>query len=218
MGTLDLEFVADLRGRLQLARAVETGTYLGVTARALAGVFPEVVTIELAPKLHQRASIALSDLAQVTPLQGHSCDRLAEVAGAAVPTLYFLDGHWSGGVTKGAEDQCPVLAELAAIGTGHPDDCFVIDDARLFTSAPPPPHVPEQWPTFLEIVDTIRLARPDHLITLLADQVIAVPPAGKPALDAYGLRMQPKIGLNDHLFAARNRLRHAILVRKAARR
>ncbi len=106
-----------------------------------------------------------------------------------VASLYFLDGHWSGGGTEGVGDECPVLAELQAIGAGHPDDCFVVDDARLFTSAPPPPHDPAQWPTVAELFDAIRALRPEHVVTVLDDQVIAVPPRGKPALDAHGLRV-----------------------------
>jgi hypothetical protein len=106
-----------------------------------------------------------------------------------VPSLYFLDGHWSGGSTEGVGDECPVLGELQAIGAGHPDDCFVVDDARLFTSAPPPPHDPAQWPTVAELFDALRVLRPQHVVTVLDDQVIAVPPRAKPALDAHGLRV-----------------------------
>jgi hypothetical protein len=173
-----------------LRRAIETGTFRGLTARALAGVFGEVVTIELSPDFHRSAAEALSDLPTVRVLQGHSVERLTEVSDASVPTLYFLDGHWSGGDTSGAEDECPVLEELAAIGHGHPDDAIVIDDARLFTSSPPPPHRAERWPSLLDVIDAIRAIRPDHLITVLNDQVIAVPQRAKPAIDGYGQRIQ----------------------------
>src|SRR5690349_3797999 len=112
MGSVDLRFAADLRDRLGLRRAVETGTYKGRTARALAQVFPAVVTIELSRELHERAVRRLGDLPGVTPLQGHSAERLGELPPADGGSLYFLDGHWSGGVTAGQEDDCPLLAEL----------------------------------------------------------------------------------------------------------
>jgi hypothetical protein len=190
VGTIDLRLASDLRDQVGLQRAIETGTYLGGTARALASVFGSVITIELSRSLHERAVTGLRDLPQVEAMHGHSSEVLHGVVRCDVPTLYFLDGHWSGGSTEGAADECPVLDELAAIGAGHRDDCLVIDDARLFTSAPPPPHNPTHWPTIVEVFDAIRSQRPGHVVTLLADQIIAVPQRAKPAVDAYGARLQ----------------------------
>jgi hypothetical protein len=186
MGSIDLALAGRLRERLGLARAVETGTYQGATTRELAGVFPTVITIELSEELHRDAVTGLRDLTNVTPLQGHSADRLSDVADPEAATLFFLDGHWSGGVTAGADDECPVLRELAAIGAGNPEDCIFIDDARLFLAAPPPPHDPEAWPTLLDVINAIRADRPDHHITVLEDQIVAVPQEGKPIIDAHG--------------------------------
>jgi hypothetical protein len=199
MGTVDLPLAADLRRRLGLRRAVETGTFRGGTARRLATVFPEVVTIELSVDLHRSAQAALRDTPRVRALQGHSVARLGELTDPDLPTLYYLDGHWSGGATGGSDDECPVLAEIAAIAAGHPDDCVIVDDARMFTSAPPPPHRAEQWPTLMEVVDAIRERHPDHLVTLLADQIVAVPSRARPALDDYGARLRPRPGVLDHL-------------------
>ncbi len=60
----------------------------------------------------------------------------------------------------------------------------------MFTSAPPPPHRPDQWPTIVEVFDAIRGQRPDAYVTLLNDQVIAVPQGARPAIDEYGLRLR----------------------------
>ena len=190
MGTIDLQLATDLRDELGLRRAVETGTFRGDTARALAGLFDGVVTIELSKSLHKRAASALADLPNVEAIQGHSAEVLGKAVGLDTPTLYFLDGHWSGGKTEGSSDECPVLSELTAIGSGTQDDCVIIDDARLFTSAPPWPFDPAKWPSIVEVFDAIRSRRPDHLVTLLFDQVIAVPQRAKPVIDAYGARVQ----------------------------
>jgi hypothetical protein len=195
VGTVDLRLAADLRRQLGLARAIETGTYRGVTARRLASVFPDVVTIELSEEFHRSAAVALRNAPQVRAVQGHSAIRLREIVDAAKPTLYFLDGHWSGGATGGAGDECPVLAEIAAVASGSPDDCIIVDDALLFTSAPPPPHQAEQWPTLLEVIDAIREHRPHHLITVLDNQVVAAPERARSAVDAYGLRLQTPAGV-----------------------
>jgi hypothetical protein len=211
MGTIDLRLATDLRDRLGVRRVVETGTYRGLTARALAPLFESVVTIELSERLYERTAVTLRDIPNVEALQGHSAELLAAIARHEMPTLYFLDAHWSAGNTAGSTEECPVLDELAAIGRGHPDDCLVIDDARLFTSAPPPPHDPAQWPAILEVFDAIRLRHPDHTITLLFDQVVAVPPRARPAIDAYGARIQAaEIGVPERvlgmLAAARQRV------------
>ncbi len=205
MGTVDLQLASDLRDLLGIQRAVETGTFRGGTARSLATVFPDVVTIELSAELHRAAEIALRDTPRVRALQGHSAMRLGELTDPALPTLYYLDGHWSGGATGGVGDECPVLAELAAMGDGSPDDCIIVDDARLFTSAPPSPHRAEQWPTLTEVIDAIRERHPSHLVTLLNDQIVATPARARPAIDAYGARLQPRPGPLDHLRGALGR-------------
>jgi hypothetical protein len=212
MSTIDLRLATELRDELGLKRAIETGTYRGQTARALAPVFGSVVTIELSRSLHERAARALGDVPNVEAIQGDSREVLAGIARGEMPTLYFLDGHWSGGVTDGAGDECPLLGELAAIGSGHPQDCLVIDDARLFTSAPPPPHDPAQWPTITEVFDAIRSARPGHAVTLIHDQVLAVPKEAKPVIDRYGTRIHDAEGdltsrARALLFGAHERLR-----------
>lgn len=191
LGSVDLDFARDVRDCLGLARAVETGTYRGLTARSLARLFASVTTIELSPELAASAQAQLRDLPAVRVLQGHSVRYLRDEADSSRPTLYFLDGHWSGGNTSGEGDECPLLEELRAIGTGHQNDCVLIDDARLFASAPPPPHRPEQWPELTEVFDLLRDLRPDHVVTVVNDQVLAVPRLAKPALDAYGLRVAP---------------------------
>ncbi len=216
MGTVDLKLASDLRNLLGLRRAVETGTFRGGTARSLATVFDDVVTIELSPELHRAAELALRDASRVRALQGHSALRLAELTDPAAPTLYYLDGHWSGGVTGGVEDECPVLAELAAMGDGCSDDCIIVDDARLFTSAPPAPHRAEQWPTLMEVIDAIRERHPSHLVTLLNDQVVATPQRARPAIDAYGARLQPRPGPLDHLRGVLGRLKSAVAGRVRA--
>ncbi len=106
-----------------------------------------------------------------------------------MPTLWFLDGHWSGGPTAGEQDECPVMAELDALRGAHPDDVILIDDARLFAAPPPPPHDPLQWPTLAGIFDLLRDVRPDSHVTMLADLIICVPPRAKDLVDAFGQRV-----------------------------
>jgi hypothetical protein len=188
VGDVPPELTAGLKTTLGLRRAVETGTYRGGGAKALAGIFEDVVTIELSEDLYRSAAVELSGCRNVTRVLGDSRAELGSLAAEGVPTLYWLDGHWSGGATAGATHECPVLGELEAIGDGHDDDCVLIDDARLFAAAPPPPHDPTHWPTLIEVLDALRSRRPGHYVTVLHDLVIAVPPPAKPAVDAFAYR------------------------------
>jgi hypothetical protein len=183
----------DLRDRFGLVRAIETGTYRGQGSRLLAEVFPKVTTIEVVPQLADAAKAALAGLPQVDVIEGSSRDVLPTLVDAAQPTLYWLDGHWSGGVTGGENDQCPVLAEIAAIAPGHPDDCILVDDARLFLAPPPPPHALEQWPTYRDLEDAVTAIRPGHRVMVAHDVVIAVPAAATDIVRAFAAAARPSI-------------------------
>jgi hypothetical protein len=185
MGVVPRGLAHELKKTLALERAIETGTYRGEGTRRLAELFPRVVTIELSPQYHRAAIAALRHLSNVEFRLGRSADCLEALAHERLPTLYWLDAHWSAEDTAGENDECPLLEELHAIGAGDPRDCFLIDDARLFLASPPPPHNPADWPTLAEIFDTIRSFYPDHHVTVLADMVIAVPVAAKPIVDKF---------------------------------
>ncbi|MEA2467123.1 MAG: hypothetical protein QOJ57_1249 [Thermoleophilaceae bacterium] len=186
MGALPQALAQQLRDELGLRRAIETGTFRGGGARLLGTMFPEVVSIELSEELATAAQQTLADVQHVRIVQGDSRQWLPRLADRNVPTLYFLDGHWSGGPTAGEQTECPVLGELEAIAGGHPDDCVFIDDARLFTASPPPPHDPEEWPDLVEVIDALRAGRPGHHVTVLHDLIIGVPARARRPVDEFG--------------------------------
>ena len=192
VGSLPRKLAQELKTLLGLRRAIETGTYMGGGARALSEIFDAVVTVELSHDLHRRAAQMLAEVSNVRLVHGDSRVELRSLAAERIATFYWLDGHWSGGETAGAGHECPVLDELAAIGSGHPDDCVLIDDARLFAAAPPPPHDPTQWPTLLELLDAIRANRSGHHITLVHDLVVAVPKVAEPAIARFGREPLPQ--------------------------
>ncbi|MDX6477007.1 MAG: hypothetical protein QOH95_2518, partial [Gaiellaceae bacterium] len=176
------QLAADLRDRLEIRRAVETGTYTGATARLLGGMFDSVVTIERSDDYFQRASAVLGAMPNVRQIHGHSGEALATVApGADGPTLYWLDAHWSGGDTAGSDDPVPLMRELDAIGDGHPGDCILIDDARDFATSPDP-----RWPLLVEILDKVREQRPGDHVTVIHDLIISVPQGAKDIVDEFG--------------------------------
>lgn len=117
---------------------IETGTYLGTTAKLIAELGYKVYTIELSEELHRQAQPLLEPLG-VTCLQGDSGsilkDLLADMS-AATNLLFWLDGHYSGGVTSKGSSDTPITRELFAIENHikrmDADIIVKVDDIREF--------------------------------------------------------------------------------------
>jgi hypothetical protein len=174
------DLAADLGAKHGIRRAVETGTWRGEGALVLARHFDRVETIELSLRLALRAKLRFALRRGITVLHGDSAKLLAP---ATEPTLYWLDGHWSGPGTAGADAECPLLDELRSTSPGHRADCYLIDDARLFLNPPPPPHDADQWPSFDEIRTTVRGLRPNHDVTVVGDVIVVEPQGTQTAQD-----------------------------------
>lgn len=155
---------------------VETGTYHGGTTRWASKHFETVHTIERAESLFNAHSRELVKLPGVTPHQGDSREvlpRILEDIGDR-SAVFWLDGHWSGGETAGADDECPILGELAIL-SGRTEDIILIDDARLFLCAPPLPHKASQWPTIPDIVEAAARPNGQPLMQIVDDVLFMVP-------------------------------------------
>ena len=122
---------------------VETGTYLGDTTWWFRNDFERLYTVEVDPFLHEEAKHRFASLSQVEPSFGDSSTILSSI----VPridskALYWLDGHYSAGITGSGTTHCPVMAELEAIyGLAKVPFVVVIDDARCFGDDPSYPTV-----------------------------------------------------------------------------
>jgi hypothetical protein len=125
-----------LRNGFPSATWVETGTFLGQTTQLLARHATKVYSIEPEPKLFARAQKLFSSQNHVEILNGSSED----VFPVLLPILrgnvnFWLDGHYSAGITfKGSQDT-PILDELASISRNIDSFgkiCVLIDDIRCF--------------------------------------------------------------------------------------
>lgn len=121
--------------RFGLKIFVETGTFKGDTVEAMRPHFERIYSVELAEKFYQEAVKRFQGVDKVKLLQGDSGERMPEiVAELDAPTLFWLDGHYSGGDTAKGELAAPVWAELKAIFAGMKEPFVIlIDDARCFT-------------------------------------------------------------------------------------
>lgn len=131
-----------LRNGLPDATWVETGTFLGQTTQLLAKHGTQVYSIEPEPKLFARARTLFSQCGNVEILNGTS----EEVFPTLLPRIsgdvnFWLDGHYSAGITfKGPQDT-PILDELECISRNINNFgriCVLVDDIRCFN-----PRLPE---------------------------------------------------------------------------
>ena len=155
---------------------VETGTYRADTALWASSNFDQVYTIELSPHLHKQVSSKYQSYTNIIFLNGNSAEILPKIiTEISQPSIFWLDGHWSGGDTVGEENECPLLQEIEAINHFGYEKFIFIDDARLFISPPPPPHNTNHWPTITEIIKKIEQNAADSYTVVYNDVIISVP-------------------------------------------
>ena len=112
---------------------IETGTYNGDTTFAFEPLFNKVYTIEFSEKYHNQTK---------NNYHGNKIDFIlgdsSIVFESLLPTItdnsiFFLDGHWSGGETGKSSKDCPLEEEIAHINHLFKHDAIlIIDDYRLF--------------------------------------------------------------------------------------
>jgi hypothetical protein len=130
------DIIRDYGRRYGLRTLVETGTYLGDAVQANLRNFSRIYSIELGEDLWRRAARRFGHLHHVTILHGDSGVVLPKLAAELrEPVLFWLDGHYSGGVTARAAEDSPILAELSSVLSRPTKDVVLIDDIRCFTDS-----------------------------------------------------------------------------------
>lgn len=187
------ELIIQLKAALNLSNFIETGTYYGNTSVWAANQFDQVFTIENSRTLYDRAKETFHDVENISFLFGDSRTQLQNI----LPTiqgksLFWLDAHWSGGDTYGEADQCPLVDEIVVIDRFAVDSCILIDDARLFTSPPQPPHRLEYWPDIVSVLQSLQQVSVERYIVIIEDVIIAVPKSAKNIVSSYCQQVNAK--------------------------
>lgn len=163
-------FIRQAQCMLRYPTFVETGTFLGETSSFAASLFSSVHTIELSPGLAQRAADRFARVPNVMVHQGDSGKVLRDLLPTIdAPCLFWLDGHFSGGITARGETDTPILTELEAIAehAAYPD-AILIDDVRVFGTD-------DAYPTLEEVIARLRQINPAFRIGVTADILWATP-------------------------------------------
>lgn len=160
--------------RFQLGVFVETGTYLGEMVEALKSRFREIYSVELSAELCERAQKLFANDPHVHIMQGDSSDVLPRILEkVSEPCLFWLDGHFSGGITAQGALDYPILKELEHIRQ-HPvkNHVILIDDARLFTGEP-------GAPTREQIIVSLKSINPSYTVEERDDSIRAFVSEGR---------------------------------------
>jgi hypothetical protein len=113
---------------------VETGTFKGEMLECQLANFKQLISVELDEELYRAARARFAAHPQVQLLQGDSGVKLAEaIKDLKEPALFWLDAHYSFGLTAGRGTDAPIFKELSCL-TGRQEfrDAILIDVARLF--------------------------------------------------------------------------------------
>ncbi len=145
---------------------IETGTYLGQMVYAMRNRFQNILSIELGGDLAKRAKHRFRLYPHIQILQGDSADVLPQILGSiSVQSLFWLDGHYSGGFTAKGRTDTPVMREVRTI-LEHKikNHIILIDDARCFNGT-------LDYPTLDELRALIALNRPIYDFSVSNDVI-----------------------------------------------
>ena len=136
--------LAEIR-RIKATALVETGTYLGDTPWFFRKKLAHIFSIEIQPQLASLVTKRFRRWPNVTIVHGDSGSALDKILPTLKDrTIFWLDGHFSDGITGKGKKACPLLDELDAIF--RLCTCkytILIDDFRLLGNDPAYPTVPE---------------------------------------------------------------------------
>ena len=166
------QVVLDHARRHTLHTLVETGTWRGDMVEAALLHFDRIVSIELSPAFAAKARQRFRRIAKVEIVEGDSAKELPGILETLrTPTLFWLDGHFSGADTAKGALASPLRDELPAI-LAHPvvGHAILIDDARHLSGA-------EGYPTLDEIKAMVLAAWPTAVVGTEHDIVRITPGA-----------------------------------------
>lgn len=113
---------------------VETGTYFGDMVYAMKDTFNKIYSVELDDNVYKKAKERFARFPHIQIIQGDSGRALPNILSLITePALFWLDAHYSGGITARGDLDTPIMKELQHIfNNSIHDHVILIDDARHF--------------------------------------------------------------------------------------
>lgn len=162
--------IKDFAKKFGLKVFVETGTYRGNMVEAMKPYFNQIYSIELGWELYEKARERFDGDRRIKIVHGDSGIELWKVLDSLdQPALFWLDGHYSDGVTARGNKDTPIIEELVSIFNsqqrGH---VIIIDDARLFGTDP-------AYPSIDDLSKFVKANRPNVKFEVENDNIRIVP-------------------------------------------
>jgi hypothetical protein len=158
--------------RYSISTLVETGTYLGFMVNAVKRNLEQIYSIELDEDLYKRAKNKFVRFRHIHFFRGDSAQVLPGVLDRIhEPCLFWLDAHYSGGITAKGDLETPIVQELRQI-LSHPlvsHHVILIDDARNFVGA-------NDYPTLQQVKSLTRTICPSSEM-IVKDDIIRIHPS-----------------------------------------
>ena len=164
------EILRDFQERFALSTLIETGTYLGDTIYALQNRFKKIYSVELDPALADAAQKRFAKARHIVIYEGDSGIILPSILkNISEPCLFWLDAHYSEGITARGTIDTPVAKELEAI-LSHPikNHVILIDDARYFSGT-------DGYPTIDKLVSYVRERNQNYAVETEKDIIRIYP-------------------------------------------
>lgn len=159
--------IRDYRKKYHLSTLIETGTYMGAMVEAQRTYFKNIISIEVSEELYKIAKINFKKFNNINLFNGDSGEIMpAVLKNINEPCLFWLDGHYSSGVTGKGELNTPIFKELNAIFANNKNHIILIDDARLFVGKDDYPTLNELLKYVLELNANYTLNNEDDIIRL----------------------------------------------------
>jgi hypothetical protein len=161
--------------RFGLMILVETGTYLGDMVEAMKGAFDQIYSIELSDELYDNAKDRFKDEKNVELIHGDSGTELGKLMHRIDrPALFWLDAHYSAGVTAKGDEDTAIYGELTHIfGAEYRGHVIVIDDARCFGTNPGYPSIEELSKFIKSKSSNVSITIEEDSIRITPNKVIA---------------------------------------------
>jgi hypothetical protein len=149
---------------------VETGTCYGDMVEAMKESFEQIYTVELSRPLFEFAKKRFATDKHIEVIQGDSGRELEKIVKKInQPALFWLDGHYSAGITAKGDKVTPIYDELDHIfNSGKIGHVILIDDARLFGTD-------HDYPSMEDLEKFIRSKRDNVKITIQDDSIRILP-------------------------------------------
>jgi hypothetical protein len=143
---------------------IETGTFQGDMVEAQMENFEQLFSIELSEELWRYSAGRFSHSSKIKILHGDSGTVLNQITkDLEQPAIFWLDGHYSEGITARGETECPIFGEIDAIFRfKRLKHVILVDDARCFTGV-------GDWPTVEEVTNYVRKYDPAYQVEVLSD-------------------------------------------------